>query len=407
MRIALISPYCPLPAFGGGKSRIYNLYRHIASEGVLVDMVAMEQEVNGERHGEFELAPGFFQTSIPKTDAHRKKDDEVDKKCGAYVYDASLLYHARLSPAFADAAKQAIDKADAVVMEVTPYLYREIEPFIGNKPLFFDAHDVTYNVKLNLLKERREDGFVKKFLQDLYDVEKEVLDRCEKIFVCSQEDVGIMAELFHIDPDKFIVAANGVDASAVPFTPLEKRLANKRKLGLEGEKMGIFLGSAHYPNFEACEHIIAMADRCESWFFLMGSQCNEYRSRQLPGNVGLLGLVSDSQKNAILSVADFSINPVVSGSGSNVKMFDYMAAGLPTIAAGFALRGIEEKQHFLVAEPEQMPEVVNAFRLEEHAARVQAARAYVEAEFDWSVIARQSMLPALRGSFGSFGASRR
>lgn len=395
MRIALISPYCPFPPFGGGKSRIYNLYRHMAAEGHLVDMVAMEQETEGIRVGNIELAPGFTQTSIPKTPAHRIKDDEVDKKCGVYIYDASLIYHARLTPAFAAAAQKAIERADAVIISSNTYLFKQVQPFLDDKPLYYEAHDVAYDVKKNLLKDK-DSAFTRGFLQDLYDVEAECCQRCAKVFVCSQEDADRMAGLFDMPADKFVVAANGVDTSAICYTPVAQRLANKAKLGLQHEKTGIFLGSAHYPNFEACEHIIAMADKCpDCWFFLMGSQCNEYARRQLPDNVGLLGVVSAAQLNAILSVADFAINPVVSGSGSNVKNFDYMAAGLPVIAAEFALRGIAEKSHFIVAEPQDMPPVINAFSLQGKEQNVLAARRYAEREFDWGVIARRDMLPVI------------
>ena len=36
------------------------------------------------------------------------------------------------------------------------------------------------------------------------------------------------------------------------------------------------------------------------------------------------------------------INPMISGSGTNIKMFDFMAAGLPIITTDIGARGIEE-----------------------------------------------------------------
>ena len=41
-----------------------------------------------------------------------------------------------------------------------------------------------------------------------------------------------------------------------------------------------------------------------------------------------------------LSAADISINPVTWGSGSNVKVFESLAAELPVISTKFGLRGL-------------------------------------------------------------------
>ena len=43
----------------------------------------------------------------------------------------------------------------------------------------------------------------------------------------------------------------------------------------------------------------------------------------------------------LLAAADVAVNPVESGSGSNVKLAEYVAAGVPVVTTSFGLRGYE------------------------------------------------------------------
>jgi len=43
----------------------------------------------------------------------------------------------------------------------------------------------------------------------------------------------------------------------------------------------------------------------------------------------------------VLSCAQVALNPVQSGSGSNLKMAEYAAAGLPIVSTPFGCRGLE------------------------------------------------------------------
>ena len=120
---------------------------------------------------------------------------------------------------------------------------------------------------------------------------------------------------------------------------------------------------------------------------LMGSQCMYFKDRKLPENVGLLGLVSEEEKNRIFSIVDFALNPMISGSGTNLKMFDYMAAGIPVITTEFGTRGIDDKSSFIIKEVNDMVDECNSFKIENQTNKVVTARKYVEETFDWNVIA--------------------
>ena len=171
---------------------------------------------------------------------------------------------------------------------------------------------------------------------------------------------------------------------------MEERMRNKCNAGLQNETIGIFMGSWHGPNLEACEKIFEIAPLCPNVkFVLLGSQCGYFGGRRLPENVGLMGIVEESVKNKIFALADFALNPMLSGSGTNLKMFDYMAAGLPIITTEFGTRGIDSKELFLIAEPvEEMADRIKHFDLKKEDERIIRAREYVEKKFDWTVISK-------------------
>lgn len=153
------------------------------------------------------------------------------------------------------------------------------------------------------------------------------------------------------------------------------------------------MGSWHGPNLEACERIFEIAQKCpDTVFLLMGSQCQyfEKKSNQytIPVNVGLLGMVSEEEKTRIFNVVDFALNPMMSGSGTNLKMFDYMAAGIPVITTKFGARGITDTKGLILAEIDEMAEIIQKYQLKEQEKIIENARRIVKTEYDWSVIAQ-------------------
>lgn len=358
-------------------------------------MLSLQQkEVISDISTEF-ITETFKQTTVPKTPKHQKEDDRIDIKCkGINVYDASLIYNINYSPIYEAKAKELITWSDLVILTCNPYLYPCLEPYLKDKLFIYDAHDVAYSVKTSLLSNVGH--YKKKFLKDQFEVEKACCDRATLILTCSENDKNEIAEIFNIIPDKILVVPNGVDMMNTFFTGVPQRILNKEKLGIRDKKIGIFLGSAHPPNFDACDSIINFAYRCpETYFFLIGSQCTKYERISLPNNVGLLGMVNESVKNSILGIADFSVNPICSGSGTNVKMFDYMACGIPIISTLFATRGIENKDSFIICDIKEMPVYINQFDLSNQTNRVLEAYTYVKEYFNWDKIVKETLYPKL------------
>src|SRR5690606_37257283 len=108
----------------------------------------------------------------------------------------------------------------------------------------------------------------------------------------------------------------------------------------------VFLASGGYkPNDDAAEYICKqLAPSLKNiTFILVGSVCDNLKSEiknSLGENVVLMGVVSSEDKSKILLSSDIALNPVTQGSGTNVKVFDYLAAGLNVITTPVGSRGI-------------------------------------------------------------------
>jgi glycosyltransferase involved in cell wall biosynthesis len=111
----------------------------------------------------------------------------------------------------------------------------------------------------------------------------------------------------------------------------------------------------------------------------------------IPENIRVWGIVEESVKNGFLASANLALNPIESGSGTNLKMLDYIAAGLPALTTPFGSRGlgVVDGQQVFVSELIDFPERIRQIR-EQSPRRLQEitnrARQHVEAAFSWDAI---------------------
>jgi glycosyltransferase involved in cell wall biosynthesis len=109
----------------------------------------------------------------------------------------------------------------------------------------------------------------------------------------------------------------------------------------------------------------------------------------LPQNVELLGVISEKALYSVLHASDIALNPVEMGSGTNLKLLQYMAAGLPILSTEAGIRGIEGAQDLCLVQP--LGEFESALRTmlqagEELAFLGEAARAEAQANYDWNMV---------------------
>jgi glycosyltransferase involved in cell wall biosynthesis len=123
-------------------------------------------------------------------------------------------------------------------------------------------------------------------------------------------------------------------------------------------------------------------------FLLMGSQCQAFQREHIPQNVGLLGVLDDENKNYLFSIVDVALNPMRSGSGTNLKMFDYMAAGIPVVSTLFGARGLGTASQYLYLadDSEDFEKAIMDAIDNNDTSKQLKARETVESIYDWRSI---------------------
>jgi len=125
-------------------------------------------------------------------------------------------------------------------------------------------------------------------------------------------------------------------------------------------------------------------------FLLVGSQCIPLAHRFRPKNVGLMGVVDDETMAVLLGLADIALNPMLGGSGTNLKMATYLASGVPVItttqgARGYGLIDVEQVLICPVEDfPRKIVQLLNDRTLAERLAF--CGRRLVEERYDWGRI---------------------
>ncbi|MAG50318.1 hypothetical protein CL621_01595 [archaeon] len=113
----------------------------------------------------------------------------------------------------------------------------------------------------------------------------------------------------------------------------------------------------------------------------------------IPKNVRLYGKVSNEKLKQIYKAADIAINPMFSGSGLNIKMLDYMAAGLPVISTEVGARGlkIENDKELIICKSDQFKEKIEFLfdNVELYEQLRKNARKIVEKKYDSKIITKK------------------
>ena len=208
-----------------------------------------------------------------------------------------------------------------------PFLYPVFSRFKKQKILN------THNIEANLY----ENSLISKMVRK---IERSAVEHANTSLFCSESDM----EYFQSDyPDKSLcILPNGVEVNKYEQDDA-LRQQYRNDLKLQAQHVALFTGSSYRLNREAF-------DRLVSW-------SNTNKQQLVDSNIVIL--VVGSVSNAVINekhlrvtgrvesvfpyfaVADSALNPVSGGSGTNVKMMEYIAAKLPILTTKFGARGVE------------------------------------------------------------------
>lgn len=380
-RVAVVNTFPIYPAMNGGQVRMLQLYRQLAA---FADVRVVN--LGGETHCR-ELQRGLTEVVVPMSAAHAAFQRQLTERLHAPCTDIAAMLRPELTPAWLEAIDEACRWAD-VVVACHPYGYPAIRQ-VWDGPVVYESLNVEADLKAAIFPHDAQ------MIAEVARVERECAQSAPHVLCCSAEDASRMQALHGLAQCPSVIA-NGVDASSYSPVAPEQKAALKERLGLQGQPVGLFVGSLHGPNIDALVALGTVAADCPQMLFVvLGSVCEAPGLPELPANLLKVGRVDDAQLRLWLGAADVGLNPMVSGSGTNLKMLEYAAAGLPVVSTPFGGRGgiLQAGEHYVAAELAAFPQAIAELLAEGNEARrttlTLAARQRACEAGDWQAIAAQ------------------
>lgn len=215
---------------------------------------------------------------------------------------------------------------------------------LGKRPiLIYDAYDVQTNFISELIYHNEDYGRVERYflMFYIYNLEKIVCKYfVDYIISVSEVERSFFISTYNLNSDRVLVIPSGGEVT--DLSVYKNKNSIKSKIGLNKDAIVIFFHGAysHSPNKEAIEIILNIISpnflTSKNIVFLIGGY--EVPVFQGP-NIKSIGFIENLDE--VLSIVDIAIVPIMRGTGTKIKIFDYMNASLPIITTKKGIEGIE------------------------------------------------------------------
>lgn len=358
--ILALNDYDPIGNNGGGGTRITGIYTAISTWRPVILLCLSDQDrIEVEK-----LTDSWAIIRIPKTQLHREAEQFHNSQFWISVSDIVAMRHVVHNPLIMGVYSVLRMGASHIISD-HPYMI-SIPKYFGDRFVYSSQNNETL-LKTKLLEWHPDKEAL---IRDVAKMEEFAVSTASLVVAVSDEDAETLIANRQTSAP-VVTIRNGAMRPIEPSIEDKQIVRDKIK-----EHSVVFLGSGHIPNVEAAKYIIDnLAPKMpEIQFHLLGSVCNSL-AENLPKNVVSWGVVDDSLKTAIMQECRFAINPMFSGSGSNVKLADFIGNGLFVVTTEFGKRGYPEiiNQEIVVADSDsfaiEISKVMNQDTLHNHSSR--------------------------------------
>ncbi len=249
----------------------------------------------------------------------------------------SMYYQFRFDRHFITWIEEITDWADIVFLEY-PFWAKTVGKICEKKgvKLIVTAHDVIY-------KQVNQNSMIKDVLL------------AEEI-----SSLAIANKVICVSPeDQILLAKYGINSNVI-CNPVELPNLNKFKANFSDlevikkynwitKNYCLFVGSYHFPNLEAVNLISNMAaifkqkyTHFDCNFIVIGSCCNP----EIKDNFMALGKIDSELLAMLYNQANLVISPMLSGTGSSLKIIEAMSYGKAILGTKIAFRGYPVESNF-------------------------------------------------------------
>ena len=331
MRITIVSPYPVYPPKFGGQSRIWGLARGYVAAGHNVKVIcnytyqfndAQEGVIDGVR---IKFVRTYFQDLV------------------AFAYSKKILpliFSYPFNKLVGRFYKSLLNDCDLIIFE-QPFLAGWMDYVASDVPCIYSAQNVESDYELvNFPKNRLASLFKPLLLK----CEKEAIEKATAMFSCSEEDIEIFRKKYGVKKN-IILVENGFEKIIVYRKKKDELRA--RNGFASTQKIALFIGSHSPPNVEAATFILKeLAPQLPEWTFVIVGEVEGFLTKErVPANVSIVGEVDDLTE--WLLMADVGLLPLSYGSGSSLKLLEYLRSGLPVISTTVGLRGYRRLRRYI------------------------------------------------------------
>jgi hypothetical protein len=229
--------------------------------------------------------------------------------------------------------RQLINESEIIILDF-PFLY----PLLNTK---FDGKKIinTHNAEFKLYSNK----IVSKIVNI---IETKAFKLADQILYCSEHDQ------YHFEKnnlkEKSIIVPNGINLKEYTSInqQINQKIANELELTTDSNVF-IFTGSKYGPNVKAVEKLKNFADKNQDFLeknkiiiLIVGSVGNTKEYNKVVKTTGKVESIIP-----YLQLANFAINNIETGSGTNVKMFEYLATNLIILSTVFGTRGFNLEEN--------------------------------------------------------------
>lgn len=326
MRRILALSFFPafVPVTTGGEARLFNFYRALSKWYEVILLTSTHMGVAEER-----LSHGvrFVERRIPKDDHFARAYMSLAQHSGGGDLSGPALAASGCNPTLLHRAYlEEYSKADVVIHDSPFTVQYDLFAGLDGKPRIYNSYNCESQLYAALHSSAKSN--------QVWDIVREseccLLRNSRLVFYCNDDDLEAFRALVPGAKFQSTYVPNGL-------TPIAE---SAREISSRDDALSaVFMGSGHPPNVRAAEFIAkVLAPKLPDVTFDIIGSCLE--EQELASNIRRHGMVSDILKSKILDSADIALNPMEIGGGSNLKMLEYFARGIPVLSTPFGVRGI-------------------------------------------------------------------
>ncbi len=410
-RVLICVPYPVWPPLGGGQRRVAGLAEALSE---VYDVYVLSLGRFAEPRTSEEINPWLHEIRIPMAPEHARAQWDFEKAVGETVSDVALDKLLPKTPNYLRALRHFWECSDIIICE-QPYMFRHLPISNKRKLIVHSSQNYEYCLKQPVLRRSRKGRYL---LKRVRAAESRAVTQCDILFATNSTESQALCRSYGRHKSKLsAILPNGVNTRSIkPPNPDIRDMARK-KLAIDSEKhVFLFMAAWHPPNLEAFRFLVQSVapEFPNALFLVVGSIQDHFINQggdpsQLPSNIRLTGPLSEQDKDAALAAADIALNPMISGSGTNLKILEYAAAGIPVVSTPFGIRGLafQPEQDVLTAEPESFVEALRILADDNALQKrlAQNARQTVVDRYDWRTIC-QSMIRTMESCLAPAGPER-